>query len=201
MTQGIPEEQSVQDVPDLEIRTRAELRAWLEANHAMHGPVWLVTYKKSHPDYLSYDAIVEEALCFGWIDSTARALDADRSKLYFRQRKPGSNWSGLNKRRVEALEAAGLMTDAGRAAIERAKQDGTWTILDDVEALVMPPDLVALFDANPEAKANFEAYPRSAKMGFLWWLKSAKTEATRAKRLDGTLRAAEQNVRVPGQAK
>ena len=163
--------------------------------------MWLVTYKKHHPDYLSYDAIVEEALCFGWIDSTARALDTDRSKLYFRQRKPGSNWSGLNKRRVEALEEAGLMTDAGRAPIERAKQDGTWTILDDVEALVIPPDLLALFDANPEAKASFEAYPRSAKMGFLWWIKSAKTEATRAKRLDGTLRAAEQNARVPGQAK
>jgi len=190
----------VEDVPDLEIRTRAELRAWLEANHATHGPVWLVTHKKHHADYLSYDAIVEEALCFGWIDSTARALDADRSKLYFRQRKPGSNWSGINKRRVEALERAGLMTDAGRAPIERAKADGTWTILDDVEALVVPPDLTALLEANPTARANFEGYPRSAKMAFLWWIKSAKTEPTRSKRLEGTVRAAEQGVRVPGQA-
>ena len=188
------------DIPDLEVHTRAELRAWLEANHATHGPVWLVTHKKHHPLYVSYDEIVEEALCFGWIDSTARALDADCSKLYFRQRKSGSNWSGVNKRRVEALEAAGLMTDAGRAPIERAKQDGTWTILDDVEALVFPPDLVALLKANATARANFEGYPRSAKMGFLWWIKSAKTEATRTRRLEGTVRAAEQGVRVPGQA-
>ncbi|MGE3960161.1 MAG: YdeI family protein [Dehalococcoidia bacterium] len=93
------------------------------------------------------------------------------------------------------------MTPAGRAVVKRAKADGSWTILDDVEALVIPDDLAALLDGDPEARANFEAYPRSAKMAFLWWLKSAKTEATRAKRLDGTLRAARQDVRVPGQAK
>ena len=188
------------DVPQLEVRTRADLRAWLEVNHASHGPVWLISYKKHHDDYLAWDDIVEEVLCFGWIDSQARKLDADRSMLYLSPRKAGSNWSGINKRRIARLEKAGLMTAAGRAVIKRAKQDGTWTILDDVEALVIPDDLAALLDTDPEARANFEAYPKSAKMGFLWWIKSAKTEATRTKRLDGTLRAAQQDVRVPGQA-
>ncbi len=188
------------DTPEVEVRSRAELRAWLQANHATSGPVWLVSYKKHHPDYLAWDEAVDELLCFGWIDSLQHRVDGDRSRVYISPRKPGSNWSGINKRKVERLEQAGLMTDAGRAVVERAKADGSWTVLDDIEALVVPDDLAALLDAHPEARANFEAYPRSARMGFLWWLKSAKSEATRARRLEGTLRAAQQNVRVPGQA-
>lgn len=189
------------DAPDLEVRSRAELRAWLGANHAAGSPVWLVLYKKHHPHYVKWEDLVEELLCFGWIDSLRRPVDEDRVTQYVSPRKPGSNWSGINKRKVAALEEAGLMTDAGRAVVERAKRDGTWTYLDDIEALVIPLDLAALLDRDAEARANFESYPRSAKMGFLAWIKSAKTEATRAKRLEGTLRAAQQNVRVPGQAK
>lgn len=188
------------EAPTLEVRSRAGLRAWLEANHASHGPVWLLLYKKHHAHYVSWDEIVDELLCFGWIDSLRRSVDADRSTQYVSPRKPGGNWSGINKRKVEALERANRMTDAGRAAIERAKQDGSWTYLDDVEALVIPADLAALLATDAEAQANFEAFSKSAKFGFLYRLKSAKTEGTRAKRLEETLRAAQQNVRMPGQA-
>ena len=189
------------DTPEVEVCSRAELRAWLESNHASSGPVWLVVYKKHHEHYVSWDDLVSELLCFGWIDSLRHRVDDDRSRQYVSPRKPGGNWSGINKRKVALLEKSGLMTDAGRAVIERAKQDGSWTYLDDVEALVVPDDLAAQLATDAEAQANFEAYPRSAKMGFLYWIKSAKTEATRTKRLDGTLRAAQQDVRVPGQAK
>lgn len=188
------------DTPELEVRSRAELRSWLAANHASSGPVWVVIHKKHHEHYLSWDELVSELLCFGWIDSLKHRVDDDRSRQYISPRKPGGNWSGINKRKVAALEKFGLMSDAGRAVIERAKQDGSWTYLDDIEALVIPDDLAALLATDAEAHANFEAYPRSAKMGFLYWIKSAKTEATRAKRLEGTLKAAQQNVRVPGQA-
>jgi uncharacterized protein YdeI (YjbR/CyaY-like superfamily) len=191
----------VEDTPQVEVRSRAELRAWLEANHASSGPVWLVTYKKHHPDHLAWGDRVDELLCFGWIDSLQHRVDDDRSRQYVSPRKPGSNWSGINKRKVAALQCAGLMTEAGRAVITRAKRDGSWTFLDDIEALVIPPDLQALLAGNAEAAANFQAFPRSVRMQFLYWLKSAKTEATRARRLDGTLRAAQQDVRVPGQAR
>lgn len=187
-----------EDTPEVEVRSRADLRAWLEANHASSGPVWIVVYKKHHEHYVSWDDLVSELLCFGWIDSLKHRVDEDRSRQYVSPRKPGSNWSGINKRKVAALGRAGLMTEAGRAVIVRAKRDGSWAFLDDIEALVVPPDLEARLAEDAEAAANFEAFPRSAKMAFLYWLKSAKAEGTRAKRLDETLRAARQNVRIPG---
>jgi len=160
----------------------------------------MVVYKRHHEHYVSWDDLVTELLCFGWIDSLKHRVDDDRSRQYVSPRKPGGNWSGINKRKVAALQRAGLMIDAGRAVIARAKRDGSWTFLDDIEALAVPADLDALLASDAEAAANFEAFPRSAKMQFLHWLKTAKTEATRAKRLDGTLRAAQQDVRVPGRA-
>lgn len=188
---------SSDDTPQIEVRTRAELRAWLEANHATHGPVWVVVYKKHHDHYLAWGDLVDELLCFGWIDSLRHRVDDDRSRQYISPRKPGSNWSGINKRKVAFLERAGLMTEAGRAAVERAKSDGSWEFLDDVEALVVPADLEALLGRDAQASANFEAYPRSVKQQFLYWIKSAKTATTRAKRLDGTFEAAKQNSRTP----
>ncbi|MPZ98292.1 MAG: hypothetical protein GEU80_02970 [Dehalococcoidia bacterium] len=188
------------EVPEIEFHSRAEWRAWLQANHASSGGIWLVAYKKHHPDYLDYEHQVEEALCFGWIDGTRRRVDDDRSMMYFSPRRPGSNWAGTNKRRVAQLERAGLMAEAGRAKVREAKQNGSWTVLDDIEALVVPDDLAVALAGVPEAASNFEAYPRSAKMGFLWWVKSAKTAATREKRISGTVRAAQQGIRVPGGA-
>ncbi len=182
---------ALDDKPRVEVETRAAWRAWLTANHDRSDGIWLVTFKKHCGErYLSYDAYVEEALCFGWIDSLPRKLDADRRMHYLCRRRPGSPWSGLNKRRVAQLQAAGLMTPAGQALIDQAKQDGSWTLLDDIEALIVPDDLAAALDALPGAAAGFEGFSKSAKRGLLWWIKSAKRAATRANRIEKTARGA-----------
>ncbi|PAP77878.1 YdeI/OmpD-associated family protein [Rubrivirga marina] len=171
--------------------SRAEWRAWLEAHHDRDEGVWLVLYKKATgKPTLTVDEYVSEAIAFGWIDSTPKKVDAERSAVWVAPRKPGSNWSRLSKQRAERMEAAGLMTEAGRAAIDRAQADGTWTILDDVEDLVVPDDLGAALDANPPARAEWDAFPPSARRGILEWIVNAKRDATRAKRIEETARLA-----------
>ena len=167
--------------------TREQWRAWL-AEHAGEGRgVWLVTWKKaSGRPVLAYEDAVTEALAFGWVDSKGGKLDDERTMLWFTARKRGSGWARPNKRRIEALEAAGLMTDAGRRVVEAAKADGSWTLLDDVEDLVVPPDLAAAFDAVPGAREQWEAFPRSARRGILEWIVQAKTAPTRARRIAET---------------
>ena len=167
--------------------TREQWRAWL-AEHAAEGRgVWLVTSKKaSGRPVLAYEDAVTEALAFGWVDGKGSKLDDDRTMLWFTARKRGSGWARPNKRRIEALEAAGLMTDAGRRVVEAAKADGSWTLLDDVEDLVVPPDLAAAFDAVPGSREQWEAFPRSAKRADLEWVVQARTAPTRAKRIAET---------------
>ena len=124
------------DLPQIEVTSRAQLRDWLEANCAISGSIWLVTWKKQTPNrHVPYDAIVEEALCFGWVDSLPRKLDEQRTMLLLSPRKLGSAWSAANKARVERLTASGRMTPAGLAAVEAAQADGSWVFLDDVERL------------------------------------------------------------------
>lgn len=177
--------------------TRAQWRAWLEANHARVGGVWLVTYKKgSGKPYLDYAAAVEEALCFGWVDSKPGKLDDESTMLYYAPRKPGSGWSRPNKERIERLTAANLMAPAGLARVEAAKADGSWSALDAAEALEVPVDLNASLDADPDARRNFDAFPRSAKRGILEWVYAAKRPETRARRVEETARLAAQNVRA-----
>jgi len=103
--------------------------------------------------------------------------------LWFTARRRGSGWARPNKRRIEELEAAGLMTDAGRRVVEAAKADGSWSLLDDVEDLVVPPDLAAAFDADPGSREQWEGFPRSAKRGILEWVVQARTAPTRARRI------------------
>jgi uncharacterized protein YdeI (YjbR/CyaY-like superfamily) len=173
--------------------TRDDWRAWLAANHATAPGVWLVTYKKgSGQPHLPWSDVVDEALCFGWIDSRGNKVDAARTKLLVTPRKPGSGWSRINKEKIERLHAAGLITPAGQAKIDAAKADGSWTLLDDVEALVLPPDLAAALAADPAAAAGWDAFPPSAKKPLLWWLASAKRPDTRAKRLAGVLNGAKE---------
>jgi uncharacterized protein YdeI (YjbR/CyaY-like superfamily) len=169
----------------------------LEKNHARQGGIWLVTFKKHCGDkYVPYDDVVEEALCFGWIDSVTRKLDEDRTMLWLSPRKPGSGWSKLNKERVEKTIAAGLMTPAGLEKIEAAKQEGSWHALDAIEALEIPPDLEAALASYPSARQNFDAFPRSVKRGILEWIATAKRPQTRAKRVEETARLAEDNIRA-----
>lgn len=177
--------------------TRAEWRAWLEQNHTRKEGVWLVTYKKTTgKPTVEYDESVEEALCFGWIDSKGNKLDEERSLLWFAPRKAGSNWSASNKERVERLIAGGQMTLAGLAKIEAAKADGSWSALDSVEALEIPPDLEAALGAYSDAGQNFEAFPRSVKRAILEWIANAKKPETRAKRVQETARLAQDNIRA-----
>lgn len=166
----------------VEVKTRAEWRAWLERNHTQTTPVWLVFgRRRDAKHYLPYDDVVEEALCFGWIDSTAKSLDDDRSMIMMSPRKPKSVWAASNKARVERLEAAGLMTDAGRAKIEAAKADGSWNALDAAERLEVPDDLARALKTR--ARATFDAWPPSLRKQVLYWISQAKKPDTRARRI------------------
>jgi uncharacterized protein YdeI (YjbR/CyaY-like superfamily) len=177
--------------------SRAEWRRWLEDNHTRPDGVWLITYKKeTGQPRVEYDEAVEEALCFGWVDSKPNTLDEQRSLLWFAPRKARTGWSRPNKERVERMLAAGLMAPAGLAKIEAAKADGSWSKLDAVEALEVPPDLAEALAAYPSATANFDAFPRSAKRGILEWILNAKKPETRAQRVAETARLAEDNVRA-----
>lgn len=177
--------------------TRAAWRAWLETHHAHEDGIWLIRYKKvTGKPAVSYDEAVEEALCFGWVDSKPNKLDDERSLLWFAPRKAGSNWSRLNKERIARMEAAGQMTPTGRAKVEAAKADGSWTALDDVENLVIPGDLADALASYPGAAAHFDAFPRSAKRGILEWILNAKRAPTRAKRIAETARLAQDNIRA-----
>ncbi|GAB4441336.1 MAG: YdeI/OmpD-associated family protein [Chloroflexi bacterium OHK40] len=177
--------------------TRDEWRAWLEAHHTRNAGVWLITFKQATgKPRVSYDEAVEEALCFGWVDSKPKKLDDERSMLWFAPRNAGTGWSRPNKERVERMLAAGQMAPAGIAKVEAARADGSWALLDTVENLEVPPDLAAALAAYPNAAANFAAFPRSARRGILEWIIQAKTAATRAKRVQETARLAEENRRA-----
>jgi uncharacterized protein YdeI (YjbR/CyaY-like superfamily) len=181
----------------VQIESRSNWRTWLEQNHTRSNGIWLVTFKKHCGDkHVAYGEVVEEALCFGWIDSLPRKLDEDRSMLWVAPRKPGSGWSALNKQRVEKLIAAGKMAPAGLEKIQAAKLDGTWNALDAIEMLEMPDDLQAALAKYPSARCNFDAFPRSVRRGILEWIASARKPETRAKRIGETARLAEENLRA-----
>jgi uncharacterized protein YdeI (YjbR/CyaY-like superfamily) len=179
------------DLPFVEPASREEWRAWLEANHDSCGGIWLAVGKKGNGrTTLTYEAAVEEALRFNWIDSTVNRLDADRFKQLFTPRKRGSTWSRSNKERVERLAAEGLLLPVALAAIEAAKADGSWNMFDGVEDLVVPDDLAVALAARPGAAGGFAALPPSRRKLALYWIASAKRADTRAKRVEATVAAA-----------
>jgi uncharacterized protein YdeI (YjbR/CyaY-like superfamily) len=179
------------------IPNRSEWRQWLELNHQTQRGVWLVGYKKeTGKPRVSYDDSVEEALCFGWIDSIKRKLDDDSYQQFFSPRKKKSNWSKLNKERVERLTKQGLMRELGLQMVEIAKQTGTWDALNEVEQLVVPDDLQALFDQNPDAMRHWDAFSRSSKRGILEWILNAKRPETRQQRITKTADMAARNLRA-----
>jgi uncharacterized protein YdeI (YjbR/CyaY-like superfamily) len=172
---------AAEDAPILTVRTRADFRDWLAAHHTEKGPVWLASYKKHHPDYMPYEPLVEELLCWGWIDSVTRALDEDRSMILIAPRRVTSAWSAINKAHVDRARASGAMTPAGEAKVAAAIANGQWTFLDDVERLELPPDLAAALESG--GRAVWDAWPRSVKRGCLEWIKTTKTAPTRASRI------------------
>lgn len=180
-----------EDAPRVEPRSRAEWRRWLAKNHAVLTGVWLVYPKKSSGlPGPTYDEAVEEALCFGWIDSRVRPLDGHRRLQWFSPRRPGSIWSALNKARVARLSVAGLMAPAGLVKIEAAKADGSWEILDRVDALEIPEDLAAALAAVPGAAESLAAMAPSVVKPCLYWVLSAKRPQTRAARIAAVVEAA-----------
>ncbi|MFM2314250.1 MAG: hypothetical protein RLZZ04_3526 [Cyanobacteriota bacterium] len=186
----------LENATKVEAKTRQDLRSWLQANHLQGKGVWLVSYKKQSKFYLPYSDIVQECLCFGWIDSLPRKLDEVRTMTYISPRKNGSNWSKVNKEYVATLQQADLLQAAGLAKIEQAQKDGSWSFLDDVEALILPDDLKNAFAVNQIAEENWTAFPPSTKRGILEWIKNAKQSKTRARRIADTVAKAAKNIRA-----
>ena len=187
------------DLPIFHAESRAAWRAWLAENHASERGVWLCSWKKpTGRPVCPYPEAVEEALCFGWIDSTVNTLDDERGLQLMTPRKPKSSWTRLNKQRVADMEAAGLMTDAGRRAVAAAQANGYWTLFDQVEDLVEPPDLVAALDAEPEARAHWDAFPPHARKMMLGWLVTAAKEETRQRRIAAIVEKAARGERAQG---
>ena len=183
-------------VPD-----RKGWRKWLAKNHAKSKGIWLVFDKKTaREDRLSYGDAVEEALCFGWIDSTLRPIDHAQYMQLFTPRKAKSGWSKLNKDRVARLTEQGLITKAGFDAIELAKKNGSWAHLDEIEAMIVPPDLAAALKAKPVALRNFEALPRFSRKQFLYWVNGGKREETRKHRIKIVVELASKNERLTPEA-
>ncbi|MET0831017.1 MAG: YdeI/OmpD-associated family protein [Acidimicrobiia bacterium] len=171
--------------------TRAAWRRWLADHHATSPGVWVVSWKRhTGRPRPGYEALVEEALCFGWIDSQAKTVDADRSMQRFTPRRAGSVWVRSNKERVARLVAAGRMAPAGLAKVEAAKADGSWTAYEPVEAMEVPDDLAAALAADPDARFGWEALSRTARQQLLWGVISAKREETRARRIVAAVAAA-----------
>ena len=176
---------------------RARWREWLIANHATSKGVYLVSWRRgSGRTSVPYEEAVEEALCVGWVDATGRTLDEERGLQWYAPRRSRSGWARSNKERVARLEAQGLMRPAGLAAIEEAKKNGSWTLLDDVENLVVPDDLCAALDGTPPARTNWDAFPKSARRAMLGWLVQARRPETRADRISRIADAAARGERA-----
>jgi uncharacterized protein YdeI (YjbR/CyaY-like superfamily) len=177
----------------------AAWRAWLAANHDTARGVWVASWRKaSGRTPVAYEDLVEEAICFGWIDSTVNVLDEARGLQLMTPRKPKSGWTRLNRQRVAALEEQGRMTDGGRRAVEVAKANGWWTKYDVVEDLLEPDDLAAALEASPPARDAWDGFPPSARKQMLWWVVTAGRADTRANRIARIVSAAAQGRRAAG---
>lgn len=166
-------------------RSNKQWRTWLQKNHVKKQSVWLLCYKiKSGKPSITWSDAVDEALCFGWIDSIRKSVDDETFVQYFSKRKPGSTWSKINKAKIKRLIADGLMTPAGLTAIETAKKNGSWTKLDAVEELTISKDMEKAFKANAGSKKFFLSLSKSTRKMMLQWIAFARREETRQKRIN-----------------
>ncbi len=173
-------------------KTRAAWRGWLAKNHDRSKGLWIVYYKKaSGKRSVTYEEALQEALCFGWIDSTVGRIDGERYKQRYTPRNPKSVWSSGNKARVAKLIAEGRMAPPGRAKVEAAKRDGSWDSLNEIDRIGRgaepPSDLLEALSAEPRAKALFDARPPSERKLWAYWVLSAKKPGTRARRIAATV--------------
>ena len=169
-------------------------RNWLKNHYDTYTGVYLIFYKvTSEKPSMHWEEAVQVALCYGWIDSTVKKLDEDRRKQLFTPRKSKSVWSALNKKYITSLIAEGLMHQSGLDKINTAKKDGSWNALDDVQNLIIPEDLQQAFNKNPLALKNYNAFSKTYKKSYLYWLNSAKRTATREKRIEEIIRLCNAN--------
>lgn len=175
---------ALDDGEKVEAPDAAAWRDWLERNHRTSKGAWLVRARRdSGLTYVDYEDAIRHALCFGWIDGPVRTFDEATGGLWFAPRRPSSGWAATNKARLIDLEAAGLMAEAGIRAVEVAKANGAWTVLDNAEALIEPDDLAAALDAAPAARAGWDAFPPSARKIGIASVDSARRPETRAARI------------------
>lgn len=192
------EEPAPDGKPMLSVGDAGALERWLAAEHTRTKGVWLVRARpgSDHPS-VDYEDMINVLLCYGWIDASIKTLDEHRSLLWISPRRKGSVWSKPNKQRLAKLAAQGRIQPPGQAVIDRAMADGSWTTIDGAENLEVPDDLAAAFGDDPGARANFDAFPPSARKGYLGSIAMAKTPATRARRIAVTVQRSRDNLR-PG---
>ncbi|RIA10153.1 uncharacterized protein YdeI (YjbR/CyaY-like superfamily) [Flavobacteriaceae bacterium MAR_2010_72] len=184
------------DFEELYFKTDNEWRDWLHQNHATSKGVYLIFYKVDHEnDSMRWEEAVRVALCYGWIDSTVKSLGDGKRRQYFTPRNDKSVWSALNKKHIKELMQQGLMHKSGLEKIESAKQNGSWSALDDVENEVIPEDLQAEFNKNPIAFKNYQNFAPSYRKSYLYWLNQAKRQATREKRIDNIIKLCLNNLK------
>ncbi|GAA4274846.1 YdeI/OmpD-associated family protein [Aquimarina gracilis] len=170
--------------PELYFKNDREWRRWLHDNYNQFQGVYLIFYKvESNQPSMRWEEAVKVALCYGWIDSTVKRLDHERRRQYFCPRKPKSVWSKVNKNHVIDLIKNQLMHQSGLTSIQIAKDNGSWTALDDVENGVIPQDLQKAFNANPKAFKNYQNFAQGYRKSYLYWLNQAKRQETREKRI------------------
>lgn len=188
----------MQNLESVEVQSVAELRQWFEENYTQRESIWLVTYKKNVPGkYISGQDVLDEALCFGWIDGRRMKLDDERTMQLLSPRK-AQHWAKSYKDRVARLTEAGRVHEAGQKVVAAAKESGLWDFMNDVDALIKPDDLIEALEQHPAALENYEAFPDSAKRDILRWIKMVKKPETRAKRIKETAELASQNRRASG---
>lgn len=182
----------------VEISSSEELREWLLENHQQKESIWLVTYKKVRPSkYVSTSEVLDELLCFGWIDGIRRKLDTERTMQLIGPRRQ-QHWAKTYKDRAARLIEEGKMEPAGYKSIEVSKENGLWNFMDDVDALIKPDDLFRALEAHPPALENFDHFPASVQRFTLRWIKLAKTAPTRTKRIEKAAKLAQKNEKIPG---
>ena len=185
--------------PQLYFKTDTEWRNWLSENHDKSEGIYLILYKVENTEpSMRWEEAVKVALCFGWIDSTVKSLGDGKRQQYFCPRKPKSVWSALNKKYIEELSAENLIHESGFKSINVAKENGSWTALDDVENLVIPEDLQIAFNTNTIAFTNYQNFAPSYRKSYLYWLNQAKREATRQKRITEIIQLCEANQKQKG---
>ena len=182
----------------VEIISQKQLRDWLQKNHSQKESIWLVTYKKNVLEkYVSVQQVLDELLCFGWIDGIRRKLDDERTMQLIAPRK-AEHWTKTYKDRYAKLLKNNLVEDAGKVAVALSKKSGLWNFMDDVDALIKPTDFIKELESYKNAMVNFNAFGASSQRFILRWIKLAKTTDTRNKRIKQAAALADKNLKIPG---